>query len=191
MTQPRTFGMPTISLPILSEPKKASLARHGLKIIEKLSVEEFESAAIAFLNRHNVLHLATCRDNQPRSTTVEYFNKGLTVYILSEGGGKISNLRENPQVSYTVADPYDPVTDFFGAAGLQVWGTASVFRKNDDPDRFAEVYALRQTGESLERQNLAQQAARINFAVISIVPTRISYLNYREGFRRVVWQQNA
>ncbi|MFC1591076.1 pyridoxamine 5'-phosphate oxidase family protein [Thermodesulfobacteriota bacterium] len=183
--------MPTVSLPKISSAKKASLEKHGLEIIESISVAAFEKAVINYLSRHNVLHLATCRDNIPRSTTVEYFNAGLTVHLLSEGGLKLVNMQANPQVSYTVAGPYDSTKDYFGAAGLQVWGTASLFRKNDDPERFAAVCAHAQLDDGLEEQGLAQQAALVNFTVTTIAPLRIHYLNYREGFRRAVWEKNV
>ncbi len=181
--------MPTVSLPKIGDQKKASFEKFGLKVIEEISVDTFEKVVTGYLNRHNVLHLATCLNNEPRSTTVEYFNKGLTVYVLSEGGGKVANINKNPQISYTIADPYDSAEDYFGASGLQVWGTASIFRKDEDPEKFAAIYACTRTGSALEEQGLAQQAAKANLAVITIEPYRIRYLNYREGFRRAVWEK--
>jgi len=181
--------MPTVTLPKLSNQKKAVFAEQGLKIIEEITVAQFEKVVTGYLDRHNVLHLSTCRNNEPRSTTVEYFNQGLTVYILSEGGGKVANIRENPKVSYTIADPYHPAKDFFSASGLQVWGTANCFRKEEDPEKFTGIYALSSAGRNLDGQGLEQKAGRVNFAVITIAPERIRYLNYREGFRRAMWEK--
>ena len=182
--------MPKLTLPSLSEKKRESLKRFGLKIIESLSVEEFEQVVTDYLNLHNVLHLSTCRNNQPRSTTVEYFNNGLTVYILSEGGGKIINIKANPEVSYTISDPYHPAEDFFGAAGLQVWGNASVFQKNDDPQRFDDIIQHARYGDDdLVRQGIGPLASTTNFNVITIKPETIRYLNYRGGFRKAKWER--
>ncbi|MBW1856504.1 MAG: pyridoxamine 5'-phosphate oxidase family protein [Deltaproteobacteria bacterium] len=50
----------------------------------------------------NALVLATCANNKPRATTLEFFNEGLTVYILGEPGGKIANIKRNPAVSAVV-----------------------------------------------------------------------------------------
>ncbi len=181
--------MPRLELPSLSERKKAGFAARGLKIVESISPDEFERVITAYLSTHNVLHLATCSENEPRSTTLEYFNNGLTVYLLSEGGGKLANIRKNPRVSYTVADPYSPAEDYFGAAGLQAWGTATVFQKNDDPEEFQRIHAFSGTGEGLKKQGLDRQAARVNLNVIAIEPEKIRYLNYRAGFRKAVWMK--
>ena len=77
--------MPKLSLPKSNEREKAMLDKFNVKLVEEMSVEEFENMIIEYLNQHNVLHLATCKDNEPRCTPLEYFNNGLTVYISSEG----------------------------------------------------------------------------------------------------------
>jgi hypothetical protein len=180
--------VPRILIPSLSQARKESFAARGIHLVESITAPEFEQVIADYLNRHNVLHLATCMNNEVRSTTLEYFNNGLTVYILSEGGGKLTNLKANPTVSYTVADPYNPENDFFSASGIQVWGAASVFRKNDAPDTFSEIYRHSRTADSLKQQNLGSQADRVNFYVITIVPEKINYINYRQGYRKTTWE---
>ena len=181
--------MPKILIPSLSQARKESFAKRGIHLIEAATVEEFEHVIADYLNGHNVLHLATCLNNQARSTTLEYFNNGLTVYIMSEGGGKLANLKTNPNVSYTIADPYNPEKDFFGASGLQVWGAASVFRRNDAPGKFAEVYRYARNPEALEQQGLSSMADAVNFYLITIVPEKIIYINYRQGYRKITWER--
>ena len=183
--------MAKVTIPQLTEKRRASLAQHGLAIIEHIDVEALERVVAGYLGRHNVLHLATFSGSEVRSTALEYFNDGLTVFVLSEGGGKIANIMAHPQVSYTIADPYNPAEDFFGAAGLQVWGSASVFRKNDDPGKFDALIKYSRYTDILQQQGLGQKAATVNFNVITIVPTKIVYLNYREGYRKVTWEQEA
>lgn len=160
-----------------------------MQLVESLTAEEFEGIIAQYLTRHNVLHLATCMDNEVRSTTLEYFNNGLTVHIMSEGGGKLKNLKANPRVSYTIADPYHPEKDFFGAAGIQVWGSASIFRKNDAPETFADVYRYCRTPEALQQQGLRSRADAVNFYLITIVPEKIIYINYRQGYRKITWER--
>lgn len=183
--------MAKLIIPTLTDQRKAGFAKHNVKIIENSTLDEFESAVTDYLNKHNVLHLATCSNNEPRSTTVDYFNNCMTVHILSEGGGKLSNLKTNPRVSYTIADPYNPAEDFFGASGLQVWGIASVFRKNDDPQRFQGINKYSRYAEAVEKQGLDQKAGAMNFNVITIIPAKIIYLNYRAGYRKATWEQEA
>jgi hypothetical protein len=183
--------MATVTVPTLSEKRLAALARHNLAIIQTIGVAEFEKVLVDYIARHNVLHLATGGPGGPRSTTLEYFHDGLTLYIASEGGGKIANIKADPRVSFTIADPYAPQEDFFGAAGLQGWGTATVFRRHDEPQRFSDIYRHMRYGDALARQGLAGQADAVNFYLITIMPRKLIYLNYRQGFRKVTWEQDA
>ncbi len=179
--------MPKLIIPRSNEKEKAIFEKLNIQLIESLSVEEFENTVINYLNTHNVLNLATCKNNEPRSTSLEYFNNGLIVYVLSEGGGKIANLKANSKVCYTIHDPYDTMQDYFGAIGLQVWGTASFFKKNDNPEKAADIMTYSRSAEALKKHGLEQAASTVNFNVITIEPEKIKYLDLRQGFRNVTW----
>ncbi len=181
--------MAKIIVPGSNEREKALLKKLNITLIESITEQELERAVIEYLNSHNVLHLATCRDNEPRSTPLEYFNNGLTVYILSEGGGKFANLKANPNVSYSICDPYNPVEDMLGATGLQVWGSASTFKKNDDLAKFEQIYKYSRNAEALKKHGIDQMASSVNFHVITIGPLKIRYLNMRRGFRNILWEK--
>jgi general stress protein 26 len=182
--------MGKVIVPQANQRERAAFESVNIKLIESITEEEFLKVIIDFLNRHNVLFLATCKDNEPRCTPLEYFNHGLTVYVFSEGGGKIANLKANASVAYGIADPYHPDEDFFGASGLQVWGTASVFKKSDDPEKFKEVRTYARYTEALKKQGMEEAANTVNFNVITIEPAKIRYLNYRSGFRNVIWKKH-
>jgi hypothetical protein len=96
----------------------------------------FEKVLLQFIHRNNVLHLSTCRNNITRTTPIEYRPDGFTFYILSEGGSKFNNLKVNKTVSFSIAEPYYPDKDYWGAKGLQAWGKAKVYNKKDNPRRF-------------------------------------------------------
>ena len=181
--------MGKVIVPHANERERAAFASVNITLLDTISEKDFLDVIISYLNTHNVLHLATCKDNEPRCTALEYFNNSLTVYIFSEGGGKFANLKANPQVSYTINDPYSPGEDFFGAVGLQVWGTATVFKKSENPERFNEIRSHARTTEELKRQGLDKLADAVNFNVITIDPTKFRYLNYRKGFRNVIWKK--
>ncbi len=181
--------MAKVIVPKSNERERAMFAKLNITLIESIAEKELENAVIDYLNKHNVLHLSTCRDNEPRSTPLEYFNNGLTVYIFSEGGGKFANLKVNPKVSYSICDPYDPAEDMLGACGLQVWGTASTFKKNDDPARFETIHKYSRNAEALKKHGIDQMAAAVNFNVITIEPLKIRYLDLRRGFRNVSWEK--
>jgi len=181
--------MGKVIVPQANERERAAFASVNIALLDSISEEDFLKVISDYLSSHNVLHLATCRNNEPRCTALEYFNNGLTVHVFSEGGGKIANLNANPQVSYTIADPYSPGEDFFGAVGLQVWGAATVFKKSENPGRFNEIRAHARTTEELKRQGLDKLADAVNFNVITIEPVKFRYLNYRRGFRNVIWKK--
>ena len=101
--------MPRVKVPPVQDKLKEILNNKGIEVVQDITVEEMEKELIDYLNNHNVLHLSTCRDNNPRSTILEYCSNGLEVYIFSEGGGKIGNILKNENVSYTIADPFHPV----------------------------------------------------------------------------------
>ena len=180
--------MVRVVVPRANEREKAVFEKFNITLIDSIDEKELEEEIIAYLNQHNVLHLATCRDDEPRSTSLEYFNNGLTVYISSEGGGKFANLKVNPKVSYSVCDPYEPAEDFFGASGLQVWGIASTFKKNDDLKKYEEIRKYSRNLDAMKKQGIEQMASKINFNVITIEPLKIRYLNIRKGFRNVTWE---
>lgn len=181
--------MARLTIPHVNERQRSLFKRFNITLIDSMSEQEFENAVIEYLNHHNVLHLATCRDNEVRSTPLEYFNNGLTVYIASEGGGKFANLKVNPNVSYSISDPYEPEKDFFAAVGLQVWGSASTFKKNDNPEGYETIRKYHRHPGALKSQGLEELARQRNFNMITIEPVRIRYLNLRKGFRNVKWER--
>jgi len=181
--------MAKIIVPKSNERERAMFQKLDITLRESITEEELEKAIIQYLKTHNVLHLATCRDNEPRSTPLEYFNNGLTVYVLSEGGGKFANLKVNPKISYSLCDPYNPVEDMMGSTGLQVWGTASTFKKNDDLVKFESIYKYSRNAEALKKHGIDQMASLVNFNIITIEPLKIRYLNIRKGFRNVMWEK--
>ena len=181
--------MAKIIVPKSNERERAMFQKLNITLRESITEEELEKTIIQYLKTHNVLHLATCRDNEPRSTPLEYFNNGLTVHVLSEGGGKFANLKANPKVSYSICDPYDPVEDMLGATGLQVWGNATTFKKNENPAQFEKIYKYSRNAEALKKHGIEQMASAVNFNIITIEPLKIRYLDMRKGFRNVMWEK--
>ena len=182
--------MSKIIVPRANDREKAVFDKFNITLIDSISEREFEHVIIEFLNTHNVLHLATCRNSEPRSTPLEYFNNGLTVHIVSEGGGKFANLKVNPKTSYSIAEPYDPEKDFFSATGLQVWGIASMFRKNDDLKKYEDIRRYSRDADGLKKQGIDQLASAVNMNVITVEPLKLRYLDLKKGFRNVMWERD-
>ena len=181
--------MPKLIIPHGNAQEKVVFQKFGIHLIESMTDKEFEKVAADYISSHNVLNLATCRDNEPRCTTLEYFNNGMTIYIMSEGGSKILSIQKNPLVSFTINDPYDPAKDYLSASGLQVWGSAAVFKKHDDPAKAQEIQKYFRNSEAVAAQGLEQAVNNVNFNIITIDPHKIRYLDLRRGFRNVVWEK--
>ena len=180
--------MAELIIPRANVRQKAMFEQLKIPLVETMSVEEFEKAVTEYLDSHNVLSLSTCRDNKPRCTTLEYFNDGLTVYLFSEGGGKIGNLKNNPEVAFTIHDPYDSGSDYFGASGIQVWGSAAMFKRHDNQKKADEIQKFYRHTEGLKKQGIYEAVSRLNFNVITIKPKKITYLDLRKGLRNIIWK---
>ena len=165
--------------------------RSGIKIKSFKSAAEFERVLLKFLKRNNVLHLSTTRNDLPRTTPLEYRLDGFTFYILSEGGGKFNNLKVNPNVSFSIAEPYDAAHDYFGAKGLQAWGKAKVYSKKTDPRRFERALQRMKVYETLKKLGRSELPPQFNFRVIEITPDRMQFGAVREGVYRVSWQRKG
>ena len=58
--------------------------------------DELRKRLVKFLRNNAIGTLATCWENLPRATPVRYKSHDVDIYILTEGGGKIFNIRRNP-----------------------------------------------------------------------------------------------
>jgi len=149
-----------------------------LKIHKKqLSPDALKNEIVAFLEENVICTLATCSNNIPRSTPVRYRSRGLTIYILAEGGMKTKNIRENPQVSVSL---YGPYSGFQSVKGLQLWGTASIINP-DEGDNYREGVDIVNLAGREDLKKLGIEKIQHNMKVIKIVIERARYLNIAEG----------
>lgn len=158
----------------------------GVKLRKFRSVKEFEQEVETFLKRHDIIYLATSKNDIPRCTPLGYMNKGLTVYILSEGGGKLANMKANPNVSYSIASRIKGGKGFMRITGLQVWGKARLISMKKDREKFEEALALMGVTQSLKRRGM-KGLPPFNYRIIKIVPEKVRYLNLPMGIFNVTW----
>jgi nitroimidazol reductase NimA-like FMN-containing flavoprotein (pyridoxamine 5'-phosphate oxidase superfamily) len=96
--------------------------------LKSITPKDLEKRIIQFLKKQNMCVIATCGDNVPRATPVEYHSKGTTIYFVGEPGTKLENIKKNPNVSIGVFLPY---TGWDSAKGAQITGKAKIiFREN-------------------------------------------------------------
>jgi nitroimidazol reductase NimA-like FMN-containing flavoprotein (pyridoxamine 5'-phosphate oxidase superfamily) len=179
MSKIKQDPIPTNVIPVLK--------RSGLKIKNYRSASSFEKVLLKFIKRNEVLHLCTSKNDTPRSTPVGYKSRGLTFYILSEGGGKFSNFKKNKQAAFSIAESYKLAEGFWGYKGLQAWGKAAVYSRKEHTELFEKAFKQMNMvvgGRKLQLKNLAPE---FNHKIIVIEPNRIRYTNPTEGIFRVSW----
>lgn len=140
---------------------------------EKLSPQELTNRIKSFLSEHVDGALATCMNNIPRSSPVQYFmGENLNIYILSAGGDKFNAVAQNPNVCLLVNTEY---VSYRRIKGVQIFGKATT--SIADGNLFNEAKAFAPDSYMMDRE-------KNTLKVIKIVPDEIVYLDsLREGDR--------
>jgi len=146
------------------------------------SMAEIESIILDFLREHGEHHftcaLATCWENQPRNTPVDARNDGLTMYFVADPGGKLENIRRNPDVCLAV---FIPVGKGYmkNARGLQMWGRAHIITMDQDPEEFEKGFRTIRLDEiSMVSYNRPfPEEVKPKITMVKIIPHRISYFH--------------
>ena len=161
--------------------------------MEKSKVE-IEKIIVDFLHEHGENYftcaLATCWENQPRSTPVDARNDGLTMYFVADPGGKVENIRKNPNVCLAV---FIPVGRGYmkNARGLQMWGRASIITMKENPEEFEKGFRIIRLDEiSMVSNNRPfPEEAKSRITMIKIVPDKISYfVSMGEKPAKYIWE---
>jgi len=142
-----------------------------------LTDEELYNRALRFLQNRVVGTLATCSDNEPRSTPVRYRCHGFHIYILTEGGGKVHNIKANNKVSFSL---YGKYSGFRTVRGLQLWGTAEVIEPADK-ENYGNAFEIMKLQEREDLKKIGIEEVQPGMAIIKITPSRARYLSVPEG----------
>jgi hypothetical protein len=92
--------------------------------------------------------LGTCRDNLPRVTPVDFFNDGLNIWILGDPGGKIVNIRANPNVAVGIYTRMDHSVE---NRSMQLWGKASLVTLEKDRGLFMKMVTMFGVADAIRR----------------------------------------
>jgi nitroimidazol reductase NimA-like FMN-containing flavoprotein (pyridoxamine 5'-phosphate oxidase superfamily) len=125
------------------------------RITKAMPKKELEDHIANFLTAQNMCVLATCSDNLPRATPIEYHSKFLTLFFIAEPGRKLKNIEANPSVSVGVFAPY---MGWSSAKGVQISGDAKIIeRKNKrEFDEGLSVYQWQKTAAELGIKELPE-----------------------------------
>ncbi len=138
---------------------------------KELSRQELEHLIIDFLKEQPLCVIATCSENMPRATTVEFFPVDTTIYILTEGGKKIENIMQNPNVSIAIHAPF---TGWQNVKGLQITGIAEIGKKGSS--------IFEEGLEAFKMRRVSQAATLPDFmSVIKVKPSKMEYLDTTLG----------
>lgn len=179
-------------------PKKKSKLRVKKEVIEFLkstcglpsnNLDKYPCGT----NHRNCLVLATCHNNVPRATTLEFFNEGLTLYIFAEPSTKIANIKRNPIVSAAIYQ--QPLDHYKLQKSLQIFGKAELINMKNNPRVFKakakkwNLYVCTEKLAKIERKGLTAkqftekvEQALAAFYFIKIVPQRIIVREYYPDF---------
>jgi hypothetical protein len=108
---------------------------------------------------------------------VRYRSQGLTLYILTEGGGKVQNIRENNVVSVSIVGEY---TGFKSVTCLQLWGTAEIIEPRGG-QRYEEAQKILDLEEREDLKQIKIKNIRAEMYVIKISPEKARFLSFPEG----------
>jgi uncharacterized protein YhbP (UPF0306 family) len=138
---------------------------------KELSRQELEHKIIDFLKDQTLCMIATCSENIPRASTVEFFPLDTTIYILTEGGKKIENIMKNPNVSIAIHAPFD---GWKNVRGIQITGVAEIGKKDS---------SIFEVGFKAFRIRRGSPAATLPdfMSVIKVKPSKMEYLDTTLG----------
>ena len=149
--------------------------------------------------------LATSRNNVPRATPVDFFNDGLTIWIIGDPGKKILNIRSNNRVSVGI---YHPMDRSKPNRSLQIQGKARLVTYKDNKKVFlpaVKKFGIFRTIENMADNQIEQQlllqeerASWIErtlswFNLIRIIPDEITclFIHPVKGMEKDVWKKRA
>jgi hypothetical protein len=166
----------------IMEKCKEEIEREIIEFLDKMSTHKGTPGKGCGLAHGRSLVLATCRNNHPRATTLDFFNEGLTLYIFGEPGGKIANIRANPKVSAAIYE--QPLDHSKTQKALQIWGKATLISRKNNKKLFEEKiekWGLYDVARVLVKGNLKRQGVpsdQIDAQVDKTVDKALSGLNF-------------
>ncbi len=135
--------------------------------MKELPFELLEKKVFEFLDEQEMCVVATCSQGQPRASAVEFFPRGYFLYVLTEGGTKISNLQENPAISVAINGRF---AGWDSVRGLQVTGLARIgLHGSDIFEEAREAYERRKGLEDIELPE--------GMYAVKVCPIQMEYLD--------------
>jgi hypothetical protein len=162
------------------------------KVTAKMPQDVLEAHLTEVLTRVTMCALATSRGDVPRSTPLEFFSEGLTLYLSPDPGTKIKNLRSNPNLSISICNNPNPnwETDWQTTWGIQFTGRGELMKDgHPEYDHGREVIKFEEFLRALGREEVGLSRKRY---ILKVVPTKIELIDFglvnRDYAVRQVWR---
>jgi len=145
-------------------------------ITKKLPPDELKARILDFFKEQTMCTICTSKDDEPRGTPLEYFNKDMNLYIIGDPGVKIRNIEANPRVCVSMYNNLYPdwtAEVWRTIKAAQVTGEATLIRP-EDPEypEALEVYHWEPYLKSYGRD--PKERPRVPH-LIKVVPKKIEY----------------
>lgn len=180
--------MARLSIPKPNPIVKRFCREAGVRLRNFKSPEKFEKEIVKFIEQHDIVFLATSRNDLPRCTPLGYRNIGSVIYILSEGGGKFANLKANRNVCYSISSRIDGGSNLMGVRGLQCWGRAEVISMREHRAAFDELMEVLEIAPGLKKAGVTKLPP-YHYRFIKIIPHKMRLLNLPEGINNITWSK--
>jgi general stress protein 26 len=144
----------------------------GNRSLKYMPINELEKRIIEFLEGQNMCVLATCSNDVPRATPIEYHSKGITIYFVGEPGIKLKNLRSNPKVSIGIFHPY---VGWDSAKGAQISGNAKILSRKNSVEfkEGLDAYQWEKTAKELGLKVFPETGVEL----VRIEPKKIEFID--------------
>jgi nitroimidazol reductase NimA-like FMN-containing flavoprotein (pyridoxamine 5'-phosphate oxidase superfamily) len=177
------------------EKDKQVVEKEIIDFLNKMSSKKGTPDVGCGTKHGSALVLATCKDNIPRATPLDFFNEGLTLYIFGEPGGKIGNIRSNSNVSAAIYQ--QPMDHSLEQKSLQIWGKAVLINRKNNMKEFmekVEKWGIREVAKVLlshrvksgeitgDKLTEAIEKVLDTLNLIKIEPEKIIFRIYRTDF---------
>jgi hypothetical protein len=156
------------------ERTKKEIEREILEFLNEHSSKKRDLSKPAGANYGTPCALGTCGDNIPRVTLIDYYNVGLTLWMVGDPGEKLAEMRTNPIVSIAIYGGNDRTK---GHKSLRLLGRASLITYAEQEQLYMEMitqFGLLDSFKKLVQSDLIEKIPFFESVLGEDVETRLN-----------------